>query len=66
MFNLTAFGMSLFATVGFAAGGALIWFYKPQIQALVIGANKVSAKLHAEADALAAKASAAADAAKKG
>ena len=44
--------------IGFGAGGAVCWFYKPQIQALVIGANKVSAKLHAEADALAAKAAA--------
>jgi hypothetical protein len=37
---------------GFAAGGALIWFGKDKIQALVIGANALSAKLHAKADAL--------------
>jgi hypothetical protein len=36
----------------FAAGGALIWFFKPTIQKWVIGANALSAKLHAEADAL--------------
>jgi len=36
----------------FAAGGALIWFYKDDIQKLVIGANALSAKLHAKADAL--------------
>lgn len=43
-------------TIGFVTGGgclgALVWFYKPQIMALVMGANKVSAKLHAQADAL--------------
>jgi hypothetical protein len=42
------------AAVSFGAGGALIWFYKPKIQSLVIGANAVSAKLHAQADAIAA------------
>lgn len=38
--------------LGFVAGGALIWFFKTQIQSLVIDANKLSAKLHAQADAL--------------
>lgn len=40
----------------FAAGGALIWFFKPTIQKWVIGANALSAKLHAQADAIAAAA----------
>ena len=38
--------------LGFAAGGAFIWFAKERIQAIVIGANALSAKLHAKADAL--------------
>jgi hypothetical protein len=38
----------------FIAGVALIWFCKERIQALVIGANALSAKLHAKADAIAA------------
>jgi len=38
--------------LGFGAGGAVIWFFKEKIQALVIGANALSAKLHAKADAL--------------
>ena len=38
--------------LGFVAGGALIWFAKDQIQALVIDANTLSAKLHAKADAI--------------
>ena len=38
----------------FAAGGALIWFCRPKIEELVIGANALSKKLHAQADALAA------------
>jgi hypothetical protein len=38
--------------LGFAAGGALIWFFKTKIQGLVIDANKLSAKLHAQADAI--------------
>jgi hypothetical protein len=46
------FGCAL--TLGFLAGGALIWFYKTQIQALVVDANTLAAKLHAEADAVAA------------
>lgn len=40
--------------VGFGAGGALIWFFKLQIQKLVMDANALSAKLHAQADAIAA------------
>jgi len=44
------------SSLGFVAGGALIWFCKAKIQALVIGANALSAKLHAQADALAAAA----------
>jgi hypothetical protein len=65
MFNAAdwfAYSLGLSTGLGVAA---VIWFYKPQIQALVIGANKVSAKLHAQADALIAKTSAAVDAAKK-
>jgi hypothetical protein len=42
--------------IGFGCGGALIWLTKDKIQALVIGANALSAKLHAQADALAAMA----------
>jgi hypothetical protein len=42
--------------LGFVAGGALIWFCKDKIQALVIGVNALSAKLHAQADALTAAA----------
>jgi hypothetical protein len=41
--------------LGFGCGGALIWFFKAQIQKLVIGANALSAKLHAQADALSKK-----------
>jgi len=40
---------------GFVAGGALIWFWKDKIQELVIGANRLSAKLSAKADELKAK-----------
>lgn len=43
----------LFA-LGFVAGCAAIWFGKDAIQKLVIGANALSAKLHAKADAIAA------------
>lgn len=50
MFALTFLGDILV----FVAGGALIWFGKTKIQALVIGANALSAKLHAQADAIAA------------
>jgi hypothetical protein len=42
-------------TIGFAAGGAVIWFLKDKIQGLVIGANALAAKLHAKADALTGK-----------
>jgi len=47
-----SFGFAL----GFGSGGALIWFFKEKIQGLVIGANALSAKLHAKADAIAAAA----------
>lgn len=43
-------------TIGFVAGGALIWFFKTQIQGLVIDANTLSASLHAKADAISAAA----------
>ncbi|MET4529135.1 hypothetical protein [Bradyrhizobium sp. JR18.2] len=39
---------------GFLAGGALIWFGREKIQALVIDANTLSRNLHAKADAIAA------------
>jgi len=42
--------------LGFATGGATIWFFKTELQALVIDANTLSAKLHAKADAIAAAA----------
>jgi len=38
--------------LGFIAGGAFIWFCKERIQQIVIGANALSAKLRAKADAL--------------
>lgn len=38
--------------LGFVAGGAFIWFSKTKIQSIVIDANALSAKLHAQADAL--------------
>lgn len=38
---------------GFIAGGALIWFGRETIEKMVIGANALSAKLHAKADAIA-------------
>jgi len=41
-------------TLGFAAGATLIWFCKTWIQALIVDANTLAAKLHAEADAVAA------------
>lgn len=40
----------------FGAGGAFIWLCKDWVQKMVIGANALSAKLHAKADALAAAA----------
>lgn len=39
-------------TIGFLVGGAFIWFFKDQIQKLVIGANALSKKLHDKADAI--------------
>ena len=48
--------MTFVSVFSFAGGGALIWFGKEQIQKLVIGANALSAKLHAKADAIAAAA----------
>ena len=41
--------------LGFVSGGAFVWFFKVKIQSLVIDANTISAKLHAQADALKAK-----------
>jgi hypothetical protein len=61
MFVLTFLG----DVIVFVAGGALIWFCKPAIQKMVLGANALSAKLHAQADALAPKVTAAVDAIKK-
>ena len=40
------------ALISFAAGGALIWFAKENIQALVIGGEAVIAALEAKAEAL--------------
>lgn len=42
--------------LGFVAGAAVIWFAKPSIQQMVIGANALSAKLHAQANAISAAA----------
>lgn len=42
--------------LGFLTGGAVIWFFKEKIQALVIDANTLSAMLHAKANAIAAAA----------
>ena len=52
MFALTFLGDILV----FIAGGAFVWFCKDWIQKVVIGANALSAKLHAKADAIAAAA----------
>ena len=41
-------------TLGCVAGGALIWFCKTRILALVVDANTLAAKLHAEAESVAA------------
>lgn len=38
--------------LGFIAGGAFVWFTKSALQQMVIGANALSAKLHAQADAI--------------
>jgi hypothetical protein len=50
----TVFAETILAGVIFTAGGAVIWFFKDPFQKLVIGANALSAKLHAKADAIAA------------
>jgi hypothetical protein len=50
--------MTFVSVFSFAAGGALIWFAKDKIQALVIGGNVLAAKLKAQAAALEAKAAA--------
>lgn len=39
---------------GFVAGCVLIWFGRTTIEKMVIGANALSRKLHAKADAIAA------------
>lgn len=39
--------------LGFVTGGAFIWFAKLAIQKAVSDANALSAKLHAQADAIA-------------
>lgn len=39
-------------SLGFVTGGAFIWFAKNAIQKIAIGANALSAKLHADADAI--------------
>jgi hypothetical protein len=54
--TMTEFLTSSAFLAGFGAGGALIWFCKDKIQQLVIGANALSAKLHAKADAISAMA----------
>lgn len=46
----------LSAPVCFAAGFAVCWFFKPTVQKWVLGVNALSAKLHAQADALTAAA----------
>lgn len=38
--------------LGFVAGGAFIWFAKDGLQKVVLGANALSAKLHAKANAI--------------
>ncbi len=43
---------TIFCALSFGAGAAFIWFAKDRIQTLVIGANALSAKLHAKADAI--------------
>ena len=42
--------------LGFAGGGAFVWFFKDVVQKAVLGANALSAKLHAKADAITAAA----------
>jgi hypothetical protein len=50
--NMMQFLTSTAFLAGFGAGGAVIWFFKTQIQKMVLGANALSAKLHAQANAL--------------
>lgn len=52
------FEFDLSFALGFAGGGALIWFTKDKIQALVIGGNALAAKLKSQAASLEAKATA--------
>lgn len=40
----------------FVAGAAFIWFFKTQVQGLVVDANTLSRELHAKADQIAAAA----------
>jgi hypothetical protein len=40
------------STLGFLSGFAACWFGKDAIQKAVIGANALSAKLHAKADVI--------------
>jgi len=61
MFALTFLGDAIV----FVAGGALIWFFKPAIQKMVLGINKYSAMLNADAAIAKAKADAAIAALKK-
>ena len=42
-------------SLGFVAGGVLIWFCKTRLQALFVDTNALAAKLHAEAEAVAAR-----------
>ncbi len=42
--------------LGFVGGSAFIWFCKDAVQKAVLGANQLSANLHAKADAIAAAA----------
>jgi hypothetical protein len=49
---MTMLEFMLSAPVCFAGGFAVCWFFKPAIQKMVLGANALSAKLHAQADAL--------------
>ena len=41
--------------LGFVSGGAFIWFCRDEVEKAVIGANALSAKLHAKADEIAKK-----------
>lgn len=51
---LTFLAENMLAIAAFSGGFAVCWFFKPTIQKWVIGANALSAKLHAQADAIAA------------